>query len=73
MLEMFLQKKRKPISKNQILNKIPKKIMRPTLNITLEYLEASGKIITTKKGVQWVYEDTKKFDRALKKISEDIF
>ncbi|MFH1592318.1 MAG: hypothetical protein ABIB47_03050 [Candidatus Woesearchaeota archaeon] len=73
MIEVFLQKRKKPLSKNEILERIPKKIMRPTLNIILEYLEASGKTISTKKGTRWIYDDNKKFDRTLRKISEDIF
>ncbi|MEK6922797.1 MAG: hypothetical protein AABX08_03295 [Nanoarchaeota archaeon] len=73
MIEVYLQKRKKPISKNELLERVPKKIMRQTLNIILEYLEASGKIIITKKGIQWVFEDNKKFEKALRKIAEDIF
>ena len=72
MIETFLQK-RKKISKNELMDKLPKKIMRQTLNITLEYLEASGKVFVSKKGVEWTFEDNKKFEKALRKVAEDIF
>ena len=73
MVEGYLQKRKKAISKNELLKKLPKKTMRQTLNIILEYLEASGKIFISKGGVQWAFEDNKKFERALRKIAEDIF
>jgi len=72
MIEAFLQK-RKKISKNELMNKLPKKTMRQTLNIALEYLEASGKVFISKKGVEWTFEDNKKFEKALRKVAEDIF
>ena len=73
LVESFLQKRKEPISKNEILRKLPKKTMRQTLNIILEYLEISGKIFVSKNGVEWVFEDNKKFEKALRKIAEDIF
>jgi len=73
LVERFLQTRKKPVSKNEILRKLPKKIMRPTLNVILEYLELSGKIFISKKGVKWAFEDNKKFERALRKVAEDIF
>ena len=73
MIELFLQKRKKRISKNELGKKLPKKVMRQTLNIVLEYLEASGKIFISKKGVEWTFEDNKKFEKALRKVAEDIF
>jgi hypothetical protein len=44
-----------PLSKNEIDRRLPKKIMRPTLNLILTYLEESGKITFAKQGIIWIY------------------
>ena len=44
-----------PLSKNEVDRRLPKKIMRPTLNLILGYLEQSGKIATLKEGIIWIY------------------
>ena len=72
MVENFLQNKRKPISRNEILRNIPRKIMRPTLNIILEYLEISGKIFIGKKGVEWTQDENKRLKTALRKAAEEF-
>ena len=72
LVESFLQKQKKPISKNQILNKLPKKMMRQTLNITLEYLELSGKIAIGKKGAEWIFDENKELKVALRKAAQDF-
>lgn len=46
-----------PLSKNEIDRRLPKKIMRPTLNVILRYLEESGKIAILKEGIIWIYKD----------------
>ena len=46
-----------PLSKNEIDRRLPKKIMRPTLNLILKYLEESGKIALLKEGVIWIYKN----------------
>ena len=46
-----------PISKNEIDRRLAKKVMRPTLNVILDYLEQSGKIAILKEGIIWIYKD----------------
>ncbi len=46
-----------PLSKNELDRRLPKKIMRPTLNIILKYLEESGKIAILKEGIIWIYKN----------------
>ena len=72
MIESFLQRQNKPVSKNFIFDNLPKQVMRQTLNITLEYLELSGKIYTGKKGVEWVFDDNKKLGMALRKAADSF-
>ncbi len=72
MIEAFLAKQKKPVSKNYILEKIQKKIMRQTLNIALEYLELSGKIFIGKKGIEWVFDEDNKLKTKLRKAAEEF-
>ena len=46
-----------PLSKNEIDRRLSKKIMRPTLNLILKYLEESGKIALLKEGMIWIYKE----------------
>ena len=68
-VEGVIRKGKNPLSKNEIDRKLNKKIMRPTLNVILEYLEDSGKIAVLKEGVIWIYKDDigKKLKEKLKK------
>ena len=72
MIEAFLERQNKLVSKNCILEKIPKKVMRQTLNLTLEYLELSGKVHIGKQGVEWVFDDNKKLKVTLRKAAESF-
>ncbi len=56
-VEALLKKAEGPLSKNEIDRRLDKKIMRPTLNLILKYLEDSGKIAVLKQGVLWIYRD----------------
>lgn len=57
------------ISKNEIDRRLEKKIMRPTLNLILNYLEESGKIAFIKEGILWIHKDdiSKKLSNKLEK------
>lgn len=56
-VEELLKKADDAISKNEIDRRLSKKIMRPTLNLILKYLEDSGKIAQLKEGIIWIYKD----------------
>ena len=72
MIESFISKQKKPVSKNHILSNVPKKIMRQSLNTILKYLEVSGKVYVGSKGVEWVFDDNKKFKTELRRAAEDF-
>lgn len=55
------------ITKAELERRLPKQIMHQTLKLILEYLESSGKIIITEKGISWVYNENPK----LKKLLEE--
>ncbi|NOZ81080.1 MAG: hypothetical protein GXP63_05390 [DPANN group archaeon] len=48
---------KEPLSKNEIDRRLAKKIMRPTLNLILSYLEESGKIAMLEAGIIWIYKE----------------
>jgi len=54
-VERIIKNVKQPLSKNEIDRRLPKQIMRPTLNLILSYLEKSGKIAILKEGIIWVY------------------
>ena len=56
-VEKIIKKALEPLSKNEIDRRLSKKIMRPTLNTILEYLEKSGKIAILKEGIIWIYKE----------------
>ena len=56
-VENIIRKAKDPLSKNGIDRRLDKKIMRPTLNVILEYLEIGGKIAILKEGIIWIYKE----------------
>lgn len=54
-VEEILKKSNSAISKNELDRRLETKIMRPTLNLILNYLEDSGKIAILDEGIIWIY------------------
>lgn len=67
-LEHIVKKAKNPLSKNEIDRRLPKQMMRTTLNLILQYLEESGKIAILKEGIIWIYKEdiSKKLQKKLK-------
>lgn len=55
------------ISKNELKRRLPTQIMHQTLNLILEYLEDSGKIMIGAKGITWMQNDNPKLKKLLEK------
>ncbi len=68
-VEDLLKKSEEALSKNEIDRRLEKKIMRPTLNVILQYLEESGKIAILKEGIIWIYKEN--ISKKLKKKLEE--
>lgn len=66
-IERVLKEADKVISKNELKRRLPKQIMHQTLNVVLEYLEESGKIVSDGKGIAWIYQDSPKLKKLLKR------
>ncbi|MBS3124100.1 hypothetical protein J4437_05715 [Candidatus Woesearchaeota archaeon] len=58
MVEEFLREHRDlPLKISEIKRQLPRQIMHQTLQVILEYLWKSGKIIYGPQGVQWIYTE----------------
>lgn len=68
-VEKILKTAKEPLSKNEIDRRLETQVMRPTLNLILNYLEESGKIAALKEGILWIYSEdiTEKLKAKLKK------
>jgi len=67
MVEDLLKKHRDiPMKISDIKKKLPRQVMHQTLQIVLEYLWKSGKIIYGPKGVQWIYSEPEHLKKMLK-------
>lgn len=56
-VEKILKKAEGIISRNEIDRRLSKKIMRPTLNLILNYLQEAGKIAILERGVLWIFHE----------------
>lgn len=67
MVEKVLKKADTLLTREQLKQKLPKQVMHQTLNVVIKYLEESGKIIDTRKGILWTYNPSPKLERAIQK------
>lgn len=67
MVEDVLKKANNLLTREELKEKLPTKIMHQTLNVILKYLEESGKIVDGRKGILWVYNPSPKLDKAIKR------
>lgn len=65
-IEEALKGANTPLSRNQILTKLPTKVMRSTLNVALDYMEKRGLLLETKKGFIWTFNPNRKLAKAEK-------
>jgi len=66
-VEKTIQEADTVVSKNELKRMLPTQIMHQTLNLILEYLEKSGKIVIGSKGITWIYNDSPKLKNLLQK------
>lgn len=65
MVEKTLKSTELTISKNELLRRLPRKVMRPTLNTILNYMQERGLITIGSKGVLWAHNDNPKLQAAV--------
>ncbi len=54
------------VNRGELKKLLPNQVMHQTLNVILEYLEESGKILDGRKGILWIYNPSPKLDNAIK-------
>jgi len=67
MVEETIRKARGLIKVAQIKKALPKKVMHSTLLQILNYLQFSGKIAITTKGVVWIFAPREELDALIKR------
>lgn len=67
MIENALKEADLAISRNELLRRLPKQVMRQTLNVILDYLEEKGVIIIGEKGILWIQNESPKMKKLLEK------
>ena len=71
-VENVLRRAEEPLKKEQIKKLLPTKIPHATLNLVLDYLTASKKIVQTQKGISWIFEGGLQEQKIIKEIEERI-
>lgn len=66
-VENVLKNSNNLLNKEQIKERLPAKIMHQTLNVILDYLEDSGKILASPKGILWTHNENPKFKKLVEK------
>jgi hypothetical protein len=67
MVEKVLQEAREIIKISELKRRLPKQVMHSTLLQVLDYLQESGKVLITTKGVVWVYRPPAELERIKQK------
>ena len=63
MVEETLKEAREMLKVSELKRKLPRKVMHQTLLQVLDYLQQSGKILVSVKGVVWVYRPPNELKR----------
>jgi len=70
MVEVALKNAETAISKNELLRRLPKQVMRQTLIVILDYLEEKGLIMSGEKGVLWIHNEHPKIKKLLEESTD---
>jgi len=65
MVEEVLKTEELPIKREALKRKLAKQVQHQTLNVILQYLEDSGKIIDGHKGIVWIYNPSHGLKKAI--------
>ncbi len=67
MVENVLQEAGEIIRISELKRRLPRQVMHSTLMQVLDYLQQSGKILITTKGVLWIYRPPAELERMKQK------
>ena len=63
MVEKTLQEAKEILKISELKRRLPRKVMHTTLLQILEYLQESGKILITTKGIVWIYRSPSELEK----------
>ena len=63
MIEQVLQEAKEILKIAELKRRLPKKVMHNTILQVLNYLQKSGKILITTKGVVWIYRPSAELEK----------
>ena len=69
MVEKTLKEAGQIITKTELNEKLENKVMWQTLEVVLNYLEESGKIMVGKKGILWIHNE----NPLMRKLKKEVF
>lgn len=67
MIERVLQEAKEIIKVSELKRRLPKQVMHSTLMQILDYLQESGKVLITTKGVVWIYRPPAELEKLKQK------
>ncbi|OYT41260.1 hypothetical protein B6U80_01740 [Candidatus Pacearchaeota archaeon ex4484_26] len=67
MVEKVLKNSKQLITIAELKRALPRKVMHSTLLRILNYLQLSGKILISTKGIVWIFTPRKELDNLIKK------
>lgn len=67
MVERVLQDADTLLTREQLKKRLPMKVMHQTLNVVLQYLEESGKIMDGRKGILWTHNPSPELEAAIRR------
>ena len=65
MVEDVLRKTRQVVKVAELKKRLPKKMMHSTLMTILDYLQMSGKILISTKGIVWIYTPREELNKMI--------
>ncbi|MBI5225154.1 hypothetical protein HY989_04760 [Candidatus Micrarchaeota archaeon] len=69
LVEDTLKEAKEPLSRYAIMKRLGNKVMKPTLDLIISYLEERGMVLDSPKGVVWTYSPKESMQ---KKISRGL-
>ena len=66
MVEEILKEAKEPLTRYAIMKRTKNKVMRPTLNTVIEYMEQRGMVLDSKKGIIWTYTTPEKMKKLIR-------
>jgi hypothetical protein len=65
MVETVLRNSQQALKLSELKRRLPRKVMHPTLLKILDYLQMSGKILISTKGIIWVYTPRNELEKMI--------